>query len=112
MFNLENYGIDLKVDVNKITQPIYFKRKNECVRCGGVNTLVFIDKFGKESREEIRAFDHIKCKACGKIYGIKWEKDENSDKMYPSADDLDPIADFKNLVNFGLKENAKKEFDQ
>ena len=43
MFNLENYGIDLKVEANKTTLPFYFDRKNECVKCGAINSLVFID---------------------------------------------------------------------
>ena len=111
MFNLENYGIDVNVDVNRITQPIYFERKNECVHCGGKNTLVFIDKFGRETKEEIRAFDHIKCKECGKVYGIKWDKDDKSDKMYPSAVDLNPLEDFKNMIKFDLKDNGVKEFN-
>lgn len=110
MFNLENYGIDLKVEANKTTLPFYFDRKNECVKCGAVNSLVFIDKFGRESRgQEIRAFDHIKCKNCGRIYGIKWTKDQNSDKMYPSAVDLNVIGDFTNLINFNVKENGVKK---
>ena len=111
MFNLENFGIDVKVDVSKTTLPFYFKRKNECVKCGSVNSLVFIDKFGRESKDEIRAFDHIKCKNCGRVYGIKWEKDESSNKMYPSATDLNISQEFKNLINFNIKDNGVKELD-
>lgn len=109
MFNLENYGVDLSIKANKITLPFYFDRKNECVKCGAVNSLVFIDKFGRESREEIRAFDHIECKNCKRVYGIKWTKDPDSDKMYPSAVDLDIVRDFKNMVNLNIKNNGVKE---
>ena len=89
--------------------PFYFKRKNECINCASINTLVFVDIFGRESKDEIRAFDHIRCTNCGKLYGIKWEKEEGSDKMYPSAVDLDVVRDFKNMVNFNLKDNGIKE---
>lgn len=109
-FNLNALGLNIDVDVNKVRMPFYFKRKNECINCAGVNTLVFIDAFGRESRDEIRAFDHIKCKQCGKLYGIKWEKEENSDKMFPSAVDLDPLQDFKNMINSNVKQNGVKEF--
>lgn len=108
MFNLENYGIN--VDINRTTLPFHFNRKNECVKCGASNQLVFIDKFGRESRgSEIRAFDHIKCKSCGRVYGIRWNKDPGSNKMYPSAVDLDIIGDFTNLINQNIKNNGVKE---
>lgn len=110
MFNLENFGVNVSVDVHKTTLPFYFRKKNECVKCGGINTLVFIDKFGRESREEIRAFDHIKCKECGRLYGIKWTRDEDTGKMYPSAVDLDVLQDFRNMMNFNLKDNGVKSF--
>lgn len=112
MFNLENYGVDLNVDVkvNKLSMPFYFKRKNECIHCCATGTLVFIDKFGRKSKgEEIRAFDHIECTNCGRVYGIKWESDGNSNKMYPSAVDLDAVRDFKNMINSNIKKNGVKE---
>lgn len=82
--------------------PFYFKRKNECVVCGGINSLRFIDKFGRIAKEELRSFSYIKCFNCGKSYNIKWEKDENSDKMYPSAVDFEIDLDFENLANYNI----------
>lgn len=102
-------NIDVNIDINKVHMPIHFDKRNICVHCGCSKSLIFIDKFGKESRMEVNAFDHIKCKNCGKIYSILWEKDEDNDKMYPSAvepsinRDLTNLIGIKNIKNTGLK---------
>lgn len=97
----------IDIDIKKVESPIYFKGKNECTSCGAKNMLAFVDIFGRESRHEIRAFDHITCKACGKTFSILWEKDNNSQKMFPSAVDHNIARDFSNLVNgsssYGMK---------
>ena len=58
-------GIDVDIDVKKVKFPIHFENKNICVHCGGQGTLIFVDKFGRESNKDIHAFDHIKCTKCG-----------------------------------------------
>lgn len=95
-----NLGLDIDIDVKKVHFPIHFEHKNICVHCGDTGSLIFVDKFGRESSQEINAFDHIKCKSCGRIYSILWErKDSGSDKMYPSAIDPSIKREFKNLIN-------------
>ena len=109
-WKIDSLGLNIDVDVTRPRMPFYFKRKNECINCAGVNTLVFVDVFGRETKDEIRAFDHIKCRQCGKLYGIKWEKEEGSNKMFPSAVDLNVLQDFKNMINYNVKNNGVKEF--
>ena len=93
-------GLSRQVHIpeDKIRMPIYFDRKNECVHCGGVGTLIFINRFGRATKDEITAFDHIECKKCGKKYSIKWTKDPDSPKMYPSAVDADVKDNFDTMV--------------
>jgi hypothetical protein len=92
-----NLGFDIDVDIKKVHCPFHFEKVNECVHCGGKDTLIFIDKFGHQSRKEINAFDHIKCTKCGHSYSMKWEPDENGD-MKPSAVELDIKRQFNNLL--------------
>lgn len=102
-------NFDITVDVKKVTMPIHFEKRNECVHCGVTNSLVFVDKFGKESRIEINAFDHIKCKRCNRIYSILWQKDGDNDVMFPCAvnpsisRDINNLFDIKNIKDSGDK---------
>ena len=82
-------GINTNVDSSSPHCPIYFDKINECVHCGAKRSLIMVDSYGKECREEIYPFDHIICKKCGKTYYIKWCKDEETGKMYPCAIDPD-----------------------
>lgn len=79
-------------------QPFYFERKNICVHCGVEGQLVFIDRFGRETKTDVHAFDHIKCKNCGEVYSIIWNREDTSEKMYPSAIDRSIKTDFVNIV--------------
>ena len=106
-----NLGVSIDLNVKKVEIPFYFEKKNECVSCGGKNTLVFVDKFGRESKHEIRAFDHIYCKNCGRVYSILWKQDPNSKKMYPSAIDPSISRDFMNMVNSDIRNNGIKYLD-
>lgn len=106
-----NLGLNVNIDVKKVKMPIYFEHKNQCVHCGAENSLIFIDKFGRESRAEINAFDHIKCRKCGRIYSILWQKDGDNGKMFPSAVNPSIGRDFTNIVNNTIKYVGKKEFD-
>ena len=90
---------EVYIPENKIRMPIYFDRKNVCVHCGGEGTLIFINRFGRATKDEITAFDHIECKKCGKKYSIKWTKDPDSPKMYPSAVDTDVKDNFAKMIN-------------
>lgn len=104
-----NLGYTL--EVKKLQMPIYFKKRNECVHCGTVGSLVFIDKFGNESRHEVKAFDHIKCKRCGRLYSILWESIDGSAKMYPSAVEPSISRDFMNVVNHSrISKNGSNDF--
>lgn len=106
-------GINFNVDINvkKVSSPFYFQHKNECTRCGAKGQLIFVDRFGRECSREVNALEHIKCRACGKVYSILWEPKENdSDKLYPSAVDTSVAIDFKNLVSHSsIKKNANNE---
>ena len=42
-----NLGFNVDINVKKVELPFYFDRRNECVSCGGKNTLEFVDKFGR-----------------------------------------------------------------
>ena len=103
-------GIDMniKLDVKRITSPIYFQHRNECVRCGAKGKLVFIDRFGRECTREVNALEHIKCTNCGKLYSILWEPKEGTDKLMPSPIDTSISVDFMNLVRFNkLKKDGE-----
>lgn len=96
-----NIDTSVYIDENEHSIPFYFDRKNECIKCGGKNTLRFIDKFDRETRDQIRPFDHIRCIKCNSEYSIIWNKDDNSAKMYPSINTKNICRDFRNLVNNG-----------
>lgn len=94
-------GFDVSIDIKKAHMPIYFDRKNECVHCGAINSLIFMDKLGREVTKEINPFTHIKCKNCGRTYSIQWTKEEGSNKMYPSAVEPNIMIAFNNFINNG-----------
>jgi ribosomal protein L37E len=104
-------GLKVEFEISKGSMPFYFNRKNECVSCGNKNTLIFVDKFGNESNKEIRAFDHTKCKACGRIYSIKWDRDSSDGKMYPSAVEPNLKRDFANMIDKNIKNKGIKKID-
>lgn len=89
--------INVQTSVSKVTVPFYFKNKNICVRCGAEGQMVFIDKFGRETVKDVYPFENLKCKACGGVYSIKWEKGEDG-KMYPSAVDPNLKQEFINAI--------------
>ena len=95
-------GLDVEVDVKfkESHTPVYFIGKNECVSCGKKGTLIFVDIFGRETgNKEINSFDHIKCKACGRGYSIRWSKAEDGNGMIPSASSYNIMRDFDNLIH-------------
>ena len=94
-----NLGVDINIDISNPRLPLHFENRNTCVHCGADNSLEFIDKFGRLTNKEINAFDHIKCKKCGRIYSILWEPKEGSDKMYPSAVEFNIGKQFNNLMD-------------
>lgn len=91
-----NLGVTVDLDVKKVKTPLHFVGKNLCVHCGSTS-LIFIDKWGRETRKEVNAFDHIKCRSCGRVYSILWEKDENNN-VVASAVSPSIIRDFKNIT--------------
>ena len=91
----------VNVQAEKIEYPIYFEKKNTCIHCGKEGSLVLIDAFGRETKQEIHPFDHIKCTACGRKYSIKWNIDEsNNSKMYPVAVEREIKQEFINLIKY------------
>lgn len=103
-------GIDVKldIDVKKVNMPVYFPGKNVCTHCGATDSLLFVDKFGRESRKEINAFDHIICKKCNRLYSIRWDSDNNGN-MVPSAVNPSISRDLNNLFNINsIKNNGDK----
>ena len=97
----------LKVDIKEYHYPVYFKRKNICVSCGAEGDLVFVNIFGKETSHDVHPFESLKCKRCGALYSIKWDKSDEDNKLYPSAVDKSIVKDFLN--NFKNKEDKEKE---
>lgn len=97
-----NFNISL--DVKRIKQPIHFEKKNCCVHCGANGSLVFVNKFNKESDKEIHPFNHIKCRKCGHLYSIKWQPNPDNNSMYPSAVDYSIRQEFKNIVDYTMNQ--------
>lgn len=103
-------NLNLSIDAKRVQTPFYFQHRNECVCCGAKGSLIFVDKFGRESNKEINALDHIRCRHCGKNFSILWEPKEGTNKMMPSAVDTSVVRDFKNLLQYGnIKKNGEKE---
>lgn len=101
----------VNVDITNVEYPIYFERQNKCVACGAEEQLTFVNVFGRETDKDIHAFDHIKCKSCGAIYSIKWDRDKESGKLYPSAIDPSIKREFINLVSKKtINEKGEKEW--
>lgn len=97
---LLNIATNVDIDVKKVQYPVTFEKRNICVHCGGVGTLKFVDAFGRETRKEIAAFEHIKCTKCGRVYSIDWKRDPvNVNKMYPVAVDPSIGQQFDNFLN-------------
>ena len=103
---LEEDTTGFNIDVQNIRYPFYFERKNICVSCGAEGTLKFINIFGKEAKHEIHPFESLKCSRCGALYSIKWDKDEEDGKLYPSGVDKSIVRDFLN--NFKKKKDMEK----
>lgn len=103
-------GFNMDMEINTCQFPIYFDKRNICVHCGAEKQLTFVDKYGKETNQEIHAFDYIRCKSCGSIYSIYWNKDESNGKMYPIAVDPSFRQEFINLFNLReIKNNGQKQ---
>ena len=105
--------VNVDVNLTKIEYPIYFDKQNKCVACGDIGSLTFVNVFGKECDidQEVHAFDHIKCKSCGAIYSMKWDKDRESGKLIPTAIDPSIKNEFVNLIMKNkIKENGEKKW--
>lgn len=105
--------LDVDVKLSNLEYPIYFDKQNKCVACGDTGSLAFVNIFGKECdlEQEIHAFDHIKCKTCGAIYSMKWEKDPESGKLLPSAIDPSIKNEFVNLIMKNkIKDSGEKKW--
>lgn len=100
-----NLKFSIKAELQSIRYPIQFNGRNICVHCGAEGSLTFVDAFGKETNKEIHAFDHLKCKNCGRNYSILWQTDPVNNKMFPTAVAPSIKQEFLNIVN------KPKEFD-
>jgi ribosomal protein L37E len=108
-----NKMFNVSLEIKHAEFPLYFKHRNVCIHCGAEESLVFIDKFGKESTKEIAPFDHIRCKRCGRIYSMKWEPDEKDHSIYrPSAVEFDIKRDLKNMMNANVRHRGDKAFEE
>lgn len=102
-----NFKVNVDIDINSIKYPILFNKRNICIHCGAEGSLKFVDKFGRETRQEIHPFDHIKCCSCGRKYSILWKRDETNGKMYPVATDREIKQEFLNFIyNQDIKKNG------
>lgn len=90
---------NMDIDIKKVQYPVYFEKRNICVHCAAEGSLVFVDVFGRETNREINAFEHIKCKCCGRTYSIDWKRDPGSSKMYPVPVDHSVGQQFSNFMN-------------
>jgi ribosomal protein L37E len=114
MLNFGNLSLDvnLDVDIKHARFPVYFKHKNTCIHCGADGQLVFVDKFGRETTKELTAFEHIKCRACGRIYSMRWEPDENDASVYrPSAVEFNVKKDLENLIDPNIRHRGDRSFN-
>ncbi len=93
----------ITVDISKFKYPVYFEHRNTCIHCGAEGNLVFVDRFDNEYTRELGIFEYIKCKRCGRIYSIKWDRDREG-RLKPSATDFSITAQFNNFL--GRKEIA------
>ena len=91
-------GINVNIEVKDIVYPIYFDGINQCVHCGSKDTLELIDKFGHKTREVIHPLDHIRCSKCGRVYSIKWIRNEDTNKMHPCAVTPSIAQQFSNCI--------------
>ena len=98
----------LKVESKEYHYPFYFERKNMCVSCGAEGDLHFVNIFGKDASHEVHPFEYLKCKRCGAVYSIRWDKNQEDQKLYPSAVDKRIIDDFLNC--FKKSSDKVKEF--
>lgn len=105
-------NVEVELDVKKAKFPVYFKNKNICVHCGANGSLMFINILGKPSKaDSIEAFDHMKCSACGRVYSILWEPDDEGN-MKPSAVEYNIGREFSNFVNSYARKHGQKTLDQ
>ena len=98
---------EINTDINfkEIHYPIYFDRKNICVSCGAEGDLQFVNIFGKNVNHEVHPFEYIKCSRCHAVYSIKWTRNPDDGKLYPSAVDKNIGREFVNL----FKKKADKQ---
>jgi hypothetical protein len=102
-----NIGLNANLRVTKTVYPVYFQGRNICIHCGANNSLVLVDVFGRETKQEIHPFSHFKCRRCGQSYSIRWDTLEDG-KMTPSAVDSSIKNEFVNLFNIrNIKKNGE-----
>lgn len=88
----------ITVDIKKFRYPVYFENRNTCVHCGAEGSLAFVDRFGNTYTKELAAFEHIKCRNCGRIYSIRWGRTSDG-SMKPSAVDFSIGTQFNNFLD-------------
>lgn len=104
------FNVNANIEVNQVQYPLYFEKRNICVHCGAEGQIIFVDKFGNETRKDIYPLDHMKCKACGRTYSIMWKKDLEKEKMYPVPVETSIKQEFLNMTNyFKIKSKGVKE---
>ena len=91
-----NINVNFNVEKDP-TYPVYFTN-NTCVNCGAEGSLVMIDIFGRETKQEIHPFDHILCKKCNAKYSIEWMKNPETGKMKAIPSDPSLVKDFFNII--------------
>ena len=97
--------LDFRINVNanlslkRTEYPIYFEKRNVCIHCGAENQLIFVDKFGNQTKKEIYPFDYIKCRNCGRTYSIFWQRDQENGRMFPTPVEREIKREFLNLMN-------------
>ena len=105
-----NISTHINIDVKTVQYPIFFDKRNICVHCGSEGSLIFVDKFGRDTKKEIYPFDHIRCTKCNRHFSILLQRDNSNGKMYPSAIDPSFKQEFINLLSTPiLKKQGEKE---
>lgn len=104
-----NLNVDIKINTGRPRMPLIIVGKNQCIHCASEGTLEKIDIFGNTSKQEIYPLEHIRCKACGYTYSIKWE-DNGKGELIPVPVNPSIKQEIVNTMNYlKIRKNGKKE---
>lgn len=68
--------------MNEKKYPIFYYNYKICIHCGS-ESVVPIDKFGRENKIMIYPITQMRCNRCNREYFIKWIKSPNDQSIIP-----------------------------